>query len=131
MSFTDSLICFALSSICKANSLINFLEVECSLLRLLEMSINANIVVSLLLFVYFVYIIASSVCCVFLFTSLPFFMLVFVVILSSSTICKQVCLLPSFILVTFVYNFNVKQCKSNIPASRFFETACSEANSVY
>ena len=42
-------------------------------LRLLEMSINVNIVASLLLLVYFVYIYSCSVVCGFLFTCFQFF----------------------------------------------------------
>ena len=48
-----------------------------------------------------------------------FFMSVFVVILSSTIICKQFCLLHCCVFVAFVYNFNVKRCKSKIPVSRF------------
>ena len=50
-----------------------------------------------------------------------FFMLVFVVILSSTIICKQVC----FVLVASVYNFNVKQFKSKTPVFRFFSFVTS------
>ena len=52
-------------------SLMNVLEGEGSWLRILEISINANIVVSLLSFAYFVYIYTCSVVCGFLFTCLP------------------------------------------------------------
>ena len=47
----------------KANSLMNVLEDECLLVRINEIFININIVVSLLLFVYFVYIYSCSICC--------------------------------------------------------------------
>ena len=45
-----------------------------------------------------------------------FFMLVFVVILSNTMICKQC---HCFVFVAFVYNFNVKQCKSKTPVLLF------------
>ena len=48
---------------------------------------------------------------VFLFTCLSFFMLSFIVLLLSVIICKQV---HSFVFVTFVYNCNVKRCKTEI-----------------
>ena len=35
-------------------------------------------------------------------------------------ICKQVCLLHCFGFVDFVYNFNVKRCKTIEPVLRFF-----------
>ena len=59
----------------------------------LEISINLNIVVSdhiVVMSVYFCLLVYH------------YFMLVFVVILSSTIICKQV--------AAFVFNFNVKQC---------------------
>ena len=49
---------------------------------------------------------------VFLFTCLPFLILVFVVILNSTIICKQFCLLYYFVFVAFVHNFNNKRYKS-------------------
>ena len=84
------------------NRLMNVLKGECLWIWLLEISINVNM---------FTFIIVAFVV-VFLFTCFPFFMLVFVVILSSTIICKQVCLLALFShFVAFVYNFNVKRCK--------------------
>ena len=76
------------------------------LLRLLEICIN-------------VYIVAGVCCCIFvgLFT---FLISMFVVILNSTIICKQVCLLHCFVFVALVYNFNVKQWKSKTPASWVF-----------
>ena len=50
--------------------------------------------------------------CIFLVTCLPFFMLVFVVVLRSAIICKQV--------YYCVCSFNVKRCKSETPVSRFY-----------
>ena len=44
----------------------------------------------------------------------------FVVILSNTIICKQVCVLHCFVFVAFVYNFIVKQCKRKTPVFRFF-----------
>ena len=49
-----------------------------------------------------------------------FFMLVFVIILCSTIICKQVCSLHSYVFVAFVYNFNVNRCRSKIPTNIFF-----------
>ena len=49
-----------------------------------------------------------------------FFMLMFVVILNSTIICKKVSWLYSFVFVAFVYNFNIKGCKSKTPVFRFF-----------
>ena len=49
-----------------------------------------------------------------------FLMLLFVVILSSTIICILVCLLHCFVFVAFVYNSNVKRCKSKTQGSRFF-----------
>ena len=61
---------------CNVNSLMNVLEGECSWIRILERFINANNVVSLLLFVYFVYIYSCSVCCcIFVYLFIHFFML--------------------------------------------------------
>ena len=57
---------------------------------------------------------------VFLFTRLPFFTLVFIVILSSTIICKQICGLHCFVFIALVYNFNAKQSKNNTPVSGFF-----------
>ena len=54
---------------------------------------------------------------VYLFTIL---MLRFVVILSNTIICKQVCLLHCFIFVVFVCNYNLRHFKSKTPVSRFF-----------
>ena len=65
-----------------------------------------------------VYIHLCSIVCGFLFTCLPFFMLVFFVIL----ICKQYCLLDCFVFVGFVYNFNVKRYKSKTLASILLAT---------
>ena len=45
-----------------------------------------------------------------------FFMLLFVVMLSSSVICKQVCLLQCYVFVVCVHNLKVKPCKSKTPA---------------
>ena len=53
-------------------------------------------------------------------TCLPFFMLVFVIILSSTLICKQVCLPALFFCVAFIYKFNVKRCKSKTSVPRIF-----------
>ena len=93
------------------NSLMNVLEGKCSWLRLQEISTNVNNVV---------YINSCSVVCVFLFTCLLFFfILVFVVILSSKIICKQGCLLHYFVFVDFVYNFHVKLRKCKALVSRF------------
>ena len=43
---------------------------------------------------------------------LPFFMLICVVIVSSTIACKQVCLLHCFGFVGFIYNFNIKRYES-------------------
>ena len=101
------------------NTLINVLEGECSPSRNL-CKYKHRYLHSLLLFVYFVYIYPYSVVCGFMFTCLPFFMLVFIVILSHTIICKQVCLLHCFAFAVLVQNFNVKQCKGNRPVSGFF-----------
>ena len=53
---------------------------------------------------------------VFLFYRLQFFMVVFVGVILSAIICKQV---HSFVFVAFVYNFNIKRCKGKTPDSRF------------
>ena len=51
---------------------------------------------------YFVYTYSCSVACGFLFVCLPLFMQVFVVVLSSTIMCKQVCSLHCFVFVAFV-----------------------------
>ena len=48
------------------------------------------------------------------------FMMVFVVILKSTLVCKQVCLQHCFVFVVFVYNFDAKRSKCNTPVFRFF-----------
>ena len=91
------------------------------LLHLLEMlmltSINVNIIVYIhysFLFILFTFILVNVVC-EFFFTCLQFcLMLVFVVILSSMIICKQICLLYCFAFAVFVYNFNVKRTSIKI-----------------
>ena len=92
----------------------NILEAECSLLCLLEISINVNIVVYIhyccfcILFTFILVVLFVDFCILIY----HFFMLVFVVILSSTIICKQVCLLNCVVFVALVYNFNVKPCQS-------------------
>ena len=55
---------------------------------------------------FVVYIYSCSAVCVFLFTCLPFFfMLLFVVILSSRITCKLHC----FVFVAYVYKLNIKR----------------------
>ena len=61
---------------------------------------------------------------VFLLTCVPFFMLMFVVVVSSTIICKQVCVLHCFVFLAVVYKFNVKRYKGKAPAFRFFHFAC-------
>ena len=110
----------------------NVLEGECSLLHLFEISVNANIVVYIyycsIVCVFCLHLFLQSCLCIFVYLFEIFFMLVFVVILSCSIIFKQVCLLHCFVFVDFVYNFNVKRCKSKTPAPRFFIfiTICPE-----
>ena len=106
--FTNSVACFALLFIwqCKQPN-------ECFWRRMFVASSSRDLykykhrcfinVVSLLLFVYFVSFILVVFVAVFLFTCLKFFLLVFVVILRSAIICKQVYF---FILVAYFYNFN-------------------------
>ena len=105
------------------NSLIKFPEGECSCFRLLEIAINVSIVVYThycCLFILFTFILIVLLL-YFLFACLLFFlMVVFLVILNSTIICKQDCLLHCFVFVAFVYNFSVKGCKNKTPASWFF-----------
>ena len=84
----------------------NVLEMEFSWLWLVEIYINEYIIV-VLWYVYF---------CLFVY---HFFMQMFVVILSSTIICKQVCLLHCFVFVAYIYNLNVQRCKSKTPVSGF------------
>ena len=49
-----------------------------------------------------------------------FLILVFVVILSLTLMCKQVCLQYCFVFVAFVYNFNVKQWEIKTLESKLF-----------
>ena len=102
------------------NSPMNVLEGICSWLRILEIPLNVKIVVHCCcLCILFTFILVVFVV-VYLFTRLPFFvMLVFVVISVSTIICKQACLLHCFILVAFLYDLNVKRYKCKPPLSRF------------
>ena len=97
---------------CINRYIVNMIFLE---LKILKMSINRQIwqlcssftFIIVVLCVCFVYIYSCSVVAVFLFTCLPvFFMLMFVVILSTTTICWQVCLVHCLVFVAFVYNFN-------------------------
>ena len=99
--------------------LMNVLESQCSWLCLHEIFTNVNIVVSLFLFVYFVYIYSCSVCWYIFVYLYIIFMLLFVAILSSAIICKQVCLRHCFVVVAFAYNFKMKRCKTKTTQPRF------------
>ena len=68
---------------------------------------------------FFVYIYSCGVVCVFLFTSLPFFLCWCLVVSSSTINYKQVSALHCVVYVVFVYNFNVKRYKSKTPEYRF------------
>ena len=88
----------------RVNSLMNDLEIRCSWIRLLEISINVNMVVPLL----FAYLFAFFVVPFFLFVYLPFctFLLVLLVYF-----CLVVCHVNKFIVfvfVAFVYHINIK-----------------------
>ena len=87
------------------------LEGEPSWHLLLEISIVVYVyyfgVVGTFLFTCLQYLVFVGA---FLFTNLPFF-----VVLNSTLMYKQVCLLHCISFVAFVYNSNVKRCKSETP----------------
>ena len=63
----------------------------------------------------FIFYFCNVCCCIFVYLFIISFMLVFVVILRKAIICKQV-----YCFCSFCLHFNVKQCKSKTPVSRFF-----------
>ena len=75
-----------------------------------------------MLFVYFVYIYSCNVVCECMFICLPYCFLCWCLLLYQAVrqFVNAFVYCIVLVFVSFVYNFNVKRCKSKTPVSRFF-----------